>query len=105
MKSGKEEVMELLEQLPEDTSLEDIQYHIYVRQKIQKGLDAGGKRRSLLGKKLRGAWPDGSGSNLDRASMAGPGSSCRFHRSGFGNLRRCLCLGSDRVRKIPHTIR
>ena len=27
MKSGKEEVMELLEQLPEDTSLEDIQYH------------------------------------------------------------------------------
>ncbi len=40
MKTGKEEVLELLEQLPEDASLEDIQYHIYVRQKIQKGLDA-----------------------------------------------------------------
>jgi predicted transcriptional regulator len=25
--------------LPEDASLEDIQYHIYVRQKIQQGLD------------------------------------------------------------------
>ena len=41
MKTGKEEVLELLERLPEDASLEDIQYHIYVRQKIQKGLDAG----------------------------------------------------------------
>ncbi len=40
MKSAKEDVRELLDQLPEDSSLEDIQYHIYVRQKIQKGLDA-----------------------------------------------------------------
>jgi hypothetical protein len=40
MKSAKEEVRELLEQLPEDASLEDIQYHIYVRQKVQRGLDA-----------------------------------------------------------------
>ena len=40
MKTGKEEVRELLEKLPEDASLEDIQYHIYVRQKIQKGLAA-----------------------------------------------------------------
>ncbi|MCH8226357.1 MAG: hypothetical protein IIC97_10870 [Chloroflexi bacterium] len=40
MKSGKEEVRELLEKLPEDASLEDIQYHIYVRQKIHRGLEA-----------------------------------------------------------------
>ncbi|MCZ7664468.1 MAG: hypothetical protein M5U22_16745 [Thermoleophilia bacterium] len=40
MKTAKEEIRELLEQLPENTSIEDIQYHIYVRQKIQKGLDA-----------------------------------------------------------------
>ena len=40
MKTGKEEVRELLEKLPEDVSLEDIQYHIYVRQKIQRGLEA-----------------------------------------------------------------
>ena len=40
MKTGKEEVRELLEKLPEDASLEDIQYHIYVRQKIQRGLEA-----------------------------------------------------------------
>jgi hypothetical protein len=40
MKTAKDEVRDLLEHLPEDASLEDIQYHIYVRQKIQNGLDA-----------------------------------------------------------------
>ena len=40
MKSAKEEVRDLLEKLPETASLNDIQYHIYVRQKIEKGLDA-----------------------------------------------------------------
>ena len=40
MKTAKEGVRDLLEHLPEDASLEDIQYHIYVRQKVQKGLDA-----------------------------------------------------------------
>ena len=40
MKTVKEEVRELLENLPEDASLEDIQYHIYVRQKIHRGLEA-----------------------------------------------------------------
>ncbi len=40
MKTAKEEVKELLEQLPETASLEDIQYHIYVRQKIQIGMNA-----------------------------------------------------------------
>ncbi len=40
MKTAKDEVRELLDLLPEDSSLEDIQYHIYVRQKIQKGLEA-----------------------------------------------------------------
>ena len=40
MKTAKDEIRELLERLPEDSSVEDIQYHIYVRQKIQKGLEA-----------------------------------------------------------------
>ncbi|MDD5558856.1 hypothetical protein [Candidatus Methylomirabilis sp.] len=33
MKTAKDEVRELLEGLPDDASLEDIQYHIYVQQK------------------------------------------------------------------------
>ncbi len=40
MKTAKEQVHDLLKQLPEDSSLEDIQYHIYVRQKVQRGLEA-----------------------------------------------------------------
>ena len=39
MLPAKEEVRSLLDQLPDDTSLEDIQYHIYVQQKIERGLD------------------------------------------------------------------
>lgn len=35
---AKEEVRRILNQLPDDSTLEDIQYHIYVRQKIDRGL-------------------------------------------------------------------
>ncbi len=40
MKPAKEEVQELLANLPESVSLEDIQYHLYVRQKVRRGLEA-----------------------------------------------------------------
>jgi len=39
METAKEQVQQILEELPESASLEDIQYHIYVRQKIQQGLE------------------------------------------------------------------
>ncbi len=39
MSAPKDDVRELLDRLPAEASLEDIQYHIYVRQKIQSGLD------------------------------------------------------------------
>lgn len=39
MPPAKEEVRRLLELLPDDASLEDIQYHIYVRQKVERGLE------------------------------------------------------------------
>ena len=38
MATAKEEVRRMLDQLPDDVSLEDIQYHIYVQQKIARGL-------------------------------------------------------------------
>ena len=44
MNPAKEEVKRILEEMPEDVSLEDIQYHIYIRQKIDRALaqaDAG----------------------------------------------------------------
>jgi predicted transcriptional regulator len=36
----KEEIRRLLDKLPEDVSYEDVQYHIYVQQAVQRGLDA-----------------------------------------------------------------
>lgn len=39
MSAAKQEVLNILEGLSDDASLEDIQYHIYVRQKIDRGLE------------------------------------------------------------------
>ena len=36
----KSAVLRLLEQLPEETTLEEIQYHLYMLQKIRAGQDA-----------------------------------------------------------------
>jgi predicted transcriptional regulator len=47
MKTAKDEVRELLDNLPDDASLEDIQYHLYVRQKIQRGLSAAERGRTI----------------------------------------------------------
>ncbi len=38
MATAKEEVRKLLDQIPDDSSFEDIQYHIYVREKIERGI-------------------------------------------------------------------
>src|SRR4029077_18265086 len=47
MATAKEELRHLLEQLPDDVSLEQIQYHIYVKQKVQRSLDAAGRGEIL----------------------------------------------------------
>lgn len=38
MGTAKEQVQEILKELPDDTTLEDIQYHLYVREKVEHGL-------------------------------------------------------------------
>lgn len=38
MQTAKQEVRELLDALPDDSSIEDIQYHLYVRQKVELGI-------------------------------------------------------------------
>jgi len=45
MGEPKREVQHLLETLPDDVTLEQIQYHIYVRQKVERGLDDAEKER------------------------------------------------------------
>jgi len=41
MNTAKEEVRTLLDTLPDECILEDIQYHLYVVEKIQRGIDRG----------------------------------------------------------------
>src|SRR4030066_1044616 len=38
MQTAKQEVSDLLKRLPDDCTLEDVQYHLYVLQKIERGL-------------------------------------------------------------------
>ncbi len=38
MNTAKEEASALLSKLPEDCTLEDVQYHLYVVEKIQRGI-------------------------------------------------------------------
>ena len=38
MGSPKQTVLDLVRHLPDDASLEDIQYHLYVLQRVDKGL-------------------------------------------------------------------
>ncbi len=39
MATAKDEVRRMLERIPDESSFEDIQYHIYVREKIERGLE------------------------------------------------------------------
>jgi len=44
MNTAKREVESLLKKLPDDCSLEDIQYHLYVIEKIQRGIEVAEKK-------------------------------------------------------------
>ncbi|MGH9960715.1 MAG: hypothetical protein ACREBC_26935 [Pyrinomonadaceae bacterium] len=39
MSVAKQEVEELLRKLPDECTLEDIQYHLYVIEKVRRGID------------------------------------------------------------------
>jgi len=39
MSTAKHDVEALLKKLPDDCSLEDVQYHLYVLEKVRRGLD------------------------------------------------------------------
>lgn len=39
MSSPKAEAKSMIEGLPEDASLEDIQYHLYVLEKVKRGME------------------------------------------------------------------
>jgi hypothetical protein len=37
MATAKEEILKMLEKLPDDASWEDVQYSIYVRERVERG--------------------------------------------------------------------
>ncbi|MFV1975910.1 MAG: hypothetical protein ACC651_09190 [Candidatus Scalindua sp.] len=39
MNTAKEDVRSLLKKLPDDCTLEDIQYHLYVAEKVRRGIE------------------------------------------------------------------
>jgi hypothetical protein len=47
MSTAKHDVQLLLKKLPEDCSLEDIQYHLYVLEKVRGGLKDAAQRGSV----------------------------------------------------------
>lgn len=47
MSAIKEEVTSLLDRLPEDASIEDVQYHLYVVEKVRHGLEAARTEETL----------------------------------------------------------
>ena len=47
MNTAKDEVRALLDKLPDDCSLEDVQYHLYVIEKIHKGIERAEKEGTI----------------------------------------------------------
>ncbi len=47
MKTAKKEVRKILERIPDNSTYEDIRYHIFVRAKIERGLEDMRKGRVL----------------------------------------------------------
>ncbi len=47
MSAAKQEVRALLNNLPDDCSLEDVQYHLYVIEKVQRGIQVANDHGSV----------------------------------------------------------
>ena len=57
----KAEVASMLETLPDDSSLEDIQYHLYVLEKVKRGVERADSEGTLThdeAKQRLGKWLD-----------------------------------------------
>jgi hypothetical protein len=54
MSTAKEEVESLLSKLPDDCSLEDIQYHLYVLEKVRHGLEVADTQGTLTQEEVEG---------------------------------------------------
>ena len=61
MSTAKSEVTSMLETLPDDASLEDIQYHLYVLEKVKRGVERAESEGTLSHSEVKqrlGKWLD-----------------------------------------------
>lgn len=65
MQATKQKVRELLDRLPDDCSVEDVLYHLYVIQKVDSGLaDVNAGRlipHDVVAQEMRRKWVAGNG--------------------------------------------
>ncbi len=54
MSRAKTEIKTLLDNLPEDCSLEDVQYHLYVVEKIRMGIERAEKEGVISQEEMEG---------------------------------------------------
>ena len=47
MNTAKDEIRALLDKLPDDCGIEDVQYHLYVAEKIHKGIERADKEGTI----------------------------------------------------------
>lgn len=52
MNTTKDEVRRLLQKLPEDCTIEDVQYHLYVLEKVRRGEERAESEGSLSSEKV-----------------------------------------------------
>ena len=91
MSTAKEEVRTLLEVLPDDSSMEDIQYHIYVREKVERGMKDVEEGHTLSQEEVERRMSKGLGSRMDRGGVARSRRQRRLHRERVPSLRRSVC--------------
>jgi len=105
MASAKEEIRKMLDSLPDETTWEDVQYSIYVRERVERGkAEAAALANSSNRTRLNLGWNGGSGNSVDRFGLAGTGKYCRLHRSRFSSLRRSARRRSQVRRPFPEEI-
>ncbi|ACK67455.1 conserved hypothetical protein [Rippkaea orientalis PCC 8801] len=54
MNTIKEKIQSILNQLPDDCSIEDIQYHLYVLEKVRQGLSVADQETTLQQEEVEG---------------------------------------------------
>lgn len=52
MQTVKEEVKSLLQKLPDNCTMEDVQYHLYVIEKIQRGIERAENEGTIAQKEI-----------------------------------------------------